>query len=543
MLRTNNLLRTAPENWLAGRRVEVVFALLVWMVLLILSLRVFGPDSAHTEFTSDTAIPILMSNDDRPITAFDTYYYAADRWGGWPMLIAKELHRKTGVHWTDHKLQVVRTIWVFVGLLVLIYLNTRAAPVVIISALIAISLDQFLRKRFFDLGQLYAWQLTALFFAWLCLRRLFAQGLRSSEASLMNTIFWGVAFYFCSFFAIWNSVASGPLIAVLVIMEAIRAHVSFERTITKRRIGVAVVLLLAASASELLMKLNYHRYSLKHFGNDFKTPMYLDRGYLYQNLVKNWQNIVDFSLFPFIAVALCFVVGIGILILYARLFRKPALLALVMSLFKDDSATMAVAMMVMGVVNFVIMVCVSHVRANSYENRFLIPTFVFGVISGFLIIYMALRAAADRVPALRYVLALLIVGAFVWLCVEFPGRQKSERYATDQETALTLARKAPGAILMGGYWETYIFAGLQPTNTMTPLPLEGRHVRIPWTPEMLRNSEKVVIEYHRSEFVPKESPPPDQVTQYGNVLKLQDAHFYESGEHAFALYLNESSRP
>ena len=564
------------------RRVEVVFTLLVWLLFLILSLRVFGPDSAHTEFTSDTAIPILMSNNDRPITVFDTYYYAADRWGGWPMLIAKELHLKTGIHWTDQKLQVVRTTWVFVGLLVLIYLNTRAAPAVIISALIAISLDQFLRKSFFDLSQLYAWQLTALFFAWLCLRHLFAQRARSDEARLTNATFWGVAFYFCSFFAIWSSVASAPLIAVLVIIEAIRAHASFQPAITKRRIGLAIVLVLAASASELLMKLNYHRYCLKHFGNDFKTPMYLDREYLYQNLLKNWQNIIEFSLFPFIAVALCFVIAIAVLILYARVFRKPAILSRVMSLFKDDTATMIVAMTVMGVVNFVIMVCVIHVRWSLYENRFLIPTFVFGVISGFLTIYIAIRAAADRIPAMRYVLALLLVGAFVWLCVGFPARQKSERYERDQETALTLSSKAPRAILMGGYWETYIFAGLQPTNTMTPLPLEGRHVRIPWTPQMLRNSEQVVIEYHRSEFVagrfnsfakngmvasshplatltgvkillaggnaidaaiPKESLPPDRLTQYGNVLKLQDAHFYQSGEHTFALYFNQSKKP
>ena len=521
------------------RRVEMVFVLLVWLVFLILSIRVFGPDSAHSEFNSDSAIPVLMSNDDRPVTVFDTYYYGADRWGGWPTMIAKQLHRKTGLHWTGQRIHVVKTVWLFLGLLVLVYLNARAAPVVIVGSLVAISLDQFLRKRVFDISQLYAWQLTALFLAWLCLRQLFA---RSQSSTLMKT-FWAVAFYFCGFFAIWNSVVSAPCLAVLVVVEGIRSHFSNQQSVTKRRFALAVVLLLAATASELLMKLNYHRYNLKHFGYDYKTPMFFERGYLSQNLLRNWQNVVEFSFFPFIALAVLFVVGIAVLILYARLSGKRALLNRVLSLFRDDTNTMVVALTLMAVVNFVIMICVSHVRASSYESRFLTPTFIFGVIGGFLTIYLAIRAVANRIDSGRYVLILVLAGAFIWLCVEFPRRQVSDRYEAYRQTALILSEKAPGAILMGGYWETYIFPALQPTNTMTPLPLEGRHIRIPWTPAMLQHYEQVVVEYHRGELVPKDSPPPDELVEYGNVLKLQDAHFYERGELAFALYLNQSRKP
>lgn len=64
-----------------------------------------------------------MANDERPITVFDTYYYAADRWGGWPLLLAKLLHRDTGLQWTDQRLHYVRTTWLFFGLLVLAALN------------------------------------------------------------------------------------------------------------------------------------------------------------------------------------------------------------------------------------------------------------------------------------------------------------------------------------------------------------------------------------------------------------------------------------
>jgi hypothetical protein len=92
---------------------------------------------------------------------------------------------------------------------------------------------------------------------------------------------------------------------------------------------------------------------------------------------------------------------------------------------------------------------------------------------------------------------------------------------------------------MGGYWETYVFASLQqPTNTMTPLPLEGLHVRMPWTPPMLRNIKEAVIEYRHNEVMNR-GPLPAELTQYGNLLKLKDPQFYQNDKYAFALYVNE----
>jgi hypothetical protein len=74
---------------------------------------------------------------------------------------------------------------------------------------------------------------------------------------------------------------------------------------------------------------------------------------------------------------------------------------------------------------------------------------------------------------------------------------------------------------------------------MTPLPMEGVLNRMPWTPAMLHDSQQVVIEYRVSGVAEKDSLPPDELRQYGNLLKLQEARFYENGPYAFALYLNE----
>ena len=531
MAQRHDRFQAVLDTGLASRRVEMLLVLVVWLLFLILALRAFGPDSVYTVFNSDVAIPVLMANDDRPITVFDTYYYAADRWGGWPMLLAKWLHLNVGIHWTDQRLHYVRTTWLFFGLLFLAALNARARPAVIVSALIVLCLEPNIRRRMFDLSQLYAWQLPALFIAWFYLRRLLTQA-----SVRVHQLFWSAAFFVSALFAIWSSIASVPFLGVLVTLEAVRSRFLFQKAVTNRRIGLVVVLLLAATACEFLMKRNYHRHSLKHFGFDFKTTMALDSGYLYENLLTNWHTVVQYLFFPFILIALSFVAGAAGRILYTRVAGKGALRTRLIAFFEDETATMIVVLTAMAAVNFVIMIFVSHVRTSGYDDRFHTPTYFFGAIGGLLSIYLAIRIFANRFAASRYVLPLILAGAFIFLVVTFPPRAPNETYRVYRETALALSQKTPGAILMGGYWQTYLFSGLQPTNRMTPLPFEGTLNRMPWTTADLKDSQQVVIEYRDSGLMPEGSSPPNELVQYGDSLKLQDARFYENGPYAFALY-------
>jgi len=291
------------------------------------------------------------------------------------------------------------------------------------------------------------------------------------------------------------------------------------------------------------MKINYHRYSLKHFGYDFKTPMSFDRGHLYENLLRNWDNLLKFSFFPVIAVALCFVVGIAGVTLYTSIVSKASLRARVVSFLEDETTTMIVALTAMAATNFLIMACVDHVRLSLNDDRFQTPAYIFGVISGLLTVYLTIRVFANRIAVTRYVLALVLAGAFVLLGVKFPRRQLSEIYESYRQTALALSQKAPGSMLMGRYWETYLYAGLQPANTMTPLPFEGLQNRIPWTVETLHESQQVVLEYQHAGFGPTDSLPPNELWQYGDLLRLQEAHFYENGEYSFALYSKDRRKP
>ena len=48
-------------------------------------------------------------------------------------------------------------------------------------------------------------------------------------------------------------------------------------------------------------------------------------------------------------------------------------------------------------------------------------------------------------------------------------------------TARILVERAPRGVLLGGYWETYVFTALQPPErAMTPVTWEG-FTRTPWT--------------------------------------------------------------
>ena len=91
-----------------------------WSYFLSARDRAFGPTSeinniSNIDFNSDSAIPVLMANDRRPITIFNFYYYCADRWGGWPFLPMQIAERIAGYRWTADSIFAVQAAWLFVG--------------------------------------------------------------------------------------------------------------------------------------------------------------------------------------------------------------------------------------------------------------------------------------------------------------------------------------------------------------------------------------------------------------------------------------------
>ena len=533
----NRLVATIRKSRLPLKKVVMVtIALAIWCAILWRVVVVFNPSTMLGVFSSDSAIPVLMSNEDRPITIFNLYYYGAGRWGGWPFLFAQVTRLTTGYRWSDQSLFSAQAASVLLGAMIIAGLSRRDRLPVALIYLLTICLHGAVSRRLFDLSQVYSWQIISLLLAWCCLRRFLSNGNRST----LRHAGWGLLTLWFSFLSIWSSFASTPMLFFLLGLEGLWAYLSDKKEregrLPLRRYIWAGSLAVAAALAELLMRRNYYRYNLKHFGADYRTALRLDVGYLTQNLDRQLQNFVKYPLWPFCLLALLFVLGGGFAFLYAR--KKRDLLAPFREVFDDDLLILIIGSLGIAVINFVLIVLADHVRMNLYDDRYMTPTYLFGSISGLLAVFLILKLATNQSTFRTYIRPGFIVAGLVFLTIEFPPRTHSSLYETDKETAVILEKMAPRAVLMGGYWQTYVLSGLQSEDGLTPVPLEGQEVRTPWTPEALRRANQVIVEYRASKFGSAESLP-QNLSQYGNSMHLAEPRWYENHQYAFALYLRK----
>jgi uncharacterized membrane protein HdeD (DUF308 family) len=530
------------------RALLIIASIFIWGFFLWRAVETFAPGSNYVFFNSDCAIPILMANDERPITISNAYYYGQDRWGGWPMLLAQAVRRTFDYRWTDQSFFIMQAVCAFAGALVLAGLAHGRDPLaVMLIYLITLCLHGEVRHHLFEVSEVYAWQVTTLLLGWYCLRRTSEPGgPERTKGKSWHLYVWCFLALWFSFLAIFSSFASAPFLFFLLGLEALRSHLKAEprrvrldlRALKRYSIGFALVL--AATLAEILLRLNYHRYNVKHYGYDFKTSTAIDTGHLTENLYAQLHNLIQVAWWPFFAVSLLALLSLLCVLIYLRVKGRNELMQTLRSKLTDDIWILIAGTCGIAVINFVLVVAIDHVRFNQYNERYLTLTHLFGSVSGLLTLFLIFDHARKHFGLRSYARTALVAAAVVLLALRFPPVSRSPYYELTRETALTLARKAPGAVLMGGYWETYVFASLQPVNTMTPIPYEGQHVRMLWTKETVRQAESVILEYRHSKFGGSQLPPPQHTVQYGALFRLIDPLWYEDGEYAFALYRNES---
>jgi hypothetical protein len=171
------------------------------------------------------------------------------------------------------------------------------------------------------------------------------------------------------------------------------------------------------------------------------------------------------------------------------------------------------------------------VRHNLYDPRYLTPTHQLAPAGALVALYVALERGLRRFRP-RVELAVVAVAAAA-LLVATPGRVPSRQYESMKQIAVELSRIAPGSVLVGGYWETYVFVSLQPRGTMIPVPIQSN--RTPWTIEALAAAEEVVVEFGRSEQGGSERPM-QRISPYGHELRLARHDLLARDGYAFALY-------
>ncbi|HEY0377834.1 MAG TPA: hypothetical protein VGC87_12985 [Pyrinomonadaceae bacterium] len=528
------------------KTLRMLAALALWAFFLWRATLVFGPstDANDVPYNSDSAIPVLMSNDERPITPFSLYYYGTDRWGAWPFLLTKLAHRWTGYRWTDQSLFVMQVFWLFVGALVVAALGGRDGLAAALAYLFALCLHKESHLHIFELSQLYAWQVGALLFAWYGLRRLYESYLGTAEMRPgLRRAAWLCLALFSSFLAVWSSVASIIFLLILVHLEALRAwSKGLEKSEGKRLLKpylVCCATVAVAALLERLQKWNYHRHGWKHYGQDFTTHFNFDSGHLTENLAAQLAHISQLSWWPLYLLPTLGLLALACCLGYALLTRRAGLRAKVRSALAEDALILAAGAYAIAAVNFTLVVLVDHVRLNQYDIRFLTLTNLLGPASGLLTIFLLLRFAARSTRLAAYARPAFLLVMTVLFVVKFPPIIHAPAYDLLKEGAVVMAQRAHDAVIMGSYWETYVFPSLQTENPMTAVPLEGEEVRMPWTRSEVRRARQVILARRRSGPW-AEVPMPERLEQYGASLRLVDPKWFNNGWYVFALYLNET---
>lgn len=310
--------------------------------------------------------------------------------------------------------------------------------------------------------------------------------------------------------------------------------------------GVAMAAVGIAAVGERAIKNWYHRWSIAHYGQDFSTHFGIDHGHLLESLGHQVRHIVSLSWWPLYLLPLLAIVAVAALSIGAIVTRRPALRDRAVAVLADDTAIAVLGAYAIAAIIFTLAVLVDHVRLNDYDNRYLTLTNTFGPAAGILTLFLAIRWLVRRwlarAPAAQsLVQPIFVLIGIAMLATGFPVGAETLYYLTHERLARTLVDRAPRGVLLGGYWETYVFTALQPPErAMTPVLWEG-FSRTPWTPAALHDAREVIVVYAKTGGPRGPSiDMPATLTQHGATLTLADGHWIENDDYQFGRYINRT---
>lgn len=534
---------------------------LVWVFFLIRALSVFAPDSVYVQpFNSDSALPILMANDEK-IDLFRTYIYGQDQVGAWPSLVCQLVRRATDHVWTPQEIYITQAAWLFLSVFLIIALTRSYFYLTGALALLTLCLHPTVSHYFFVLNQRFAWQTTALFFGWWSLRRVCEHQFGVPREGRGKPALWFLLSFSFTFLAVWTSPSSVPVLCVFFALECVRARIlsrpPLRQTVASRFAltnFAGALPLLAGFAGQQLLKASYHRFALKHYGQDYRTPVEFDWGYLWVNLRHQLGNLFDTPWYGLTLLAV-FVSPLVAFQLLRRLGRGAY--GTERNSGSDDRAQLDLGVLLIGscavaVINFVTSFVFSWMRLNAYGPRYLALTYMFGTFAGLLTLVWFIAIPQKISAARRFVFPCLTIACVVLLALKFPPVKREPTYQQMSDVAEDLSRKATGQIpLLGGYWDTYALAALQTRGAIIPVPAEDQLVRTPWTPLQMRQSGQVLVVHHvfaspgGAERVGSYSTfgdgqnPPAIIRQHGATLLLHTLRWHERNGYVFSLYKNQ----
>jgi hypothetical protein len=512
----------------------LALAMVAWGLLTWTASRLFGPGSAYMGFSSDSAIPLLMSQY-RGHTPFSLYYWGQDRFGAWPFLLGSAWSALTGWAWTPERLSAVVISCAMAGAMAFTAFSGGAGWVAGLSCAAVLLLQASPRQNVLDLGQPYAWQLVLIVTSWLSLRRLLKPDVRPGPVA-------GLGFVLMTL-ASWISPVSGPLVFLILLVEVLRSAWNGGqgwRQPAWRRVGLAFAALAVAVATEwFAIRGLYHWFTAAHYRWDHKTLIRCDILHVRQNVVELARVLHEGGSWLVAAVSVLSVVFLSFALASSRKEQpSPRQVALTEAWFLAAGAS------VVAWGNLAICALVSHVRKNAYSDRYLCLTHVFvGIAAGLAIYGLAVRVLrfrhADALTTLAFSLSL-----FVLLYARLPMRADNPNYQSLKELARTVSDGGRGRVLLGDYWSVYAMAALAPAGALIPLePEDEEDPRMPFNQSALRPGSEVLVVYREPRPGPAENPV-EELAQYGTRLHLVDRQpWIAAGRSVWTYQIDAANEP
>ncbi|RKH45620.1 hypothetical protein D7X12_07570 [Corallococcus sicarius] len=435
------------------------WALSLWLaVTWLLPGSPWGPT-----FSSDGAIPLVMARAPR-VDLYFAYYLGQDRFGAWPFLLARLIG---GRDWAAEGLAAVLIAATWTSIFPLAWLSRQGVVAVGLCVLVplVLALPEEVRPYLLDISQPYGWQFAMLAWTWMGLRGLMEARTRPGVWG------WGMATTLAAALTVWISTSSLPSLVVFLGVEVLRAR---ARGLTGwHRFAAATIPLVVGGTFERQLRRLYHRFAKRNHGHDFRTTVALDRGHLWENLRQVtallWTGPVPLAgvLLVLLGIAATWAVRHG-----RRGWSAWASLS--------EPGWLALGCGLAALAQLPLLVAVSHVRLNAYSLRYLAPAHALALVAlGVLVLaWLAARVSEGVLrTAGALAVAALAVAALIW---RGPSEVKPDS-ARARDAALAVAQVAPGRLMMGGYWDVYQLAGLQPlASQLLPLPSPEEYQRTPF---------------------------------------------------------------
>ena len=459
-------------------------AVLVGLTLVAVFLR-----ELHTGppvFNSDQAIPILMANAAH-WTPFHLFFYGEDRFGAWPFLAAHGIAMGRPVSF-----QFLDAWALLLCLSGVIPAGKLTRPVWVVGALgyLIAFLVPPTRLILTEVCQPYCFQVAMLLWAWLSFR---------ASVERPGIVRWVLAAAL-SVLAVWLASTSGPMLMALAVLEVWSAGGREKKVVLLPLFGVL---------ADAALRAGYHRWVLAHFGERIETLIRLDRGHLFWNAEVVVRHLLRAHM------------------------AAPLLLAAIMSgvlwrrIRSDVLARTTLGLTLLAFANLPVLILLTHVRMNSYADRYFAPLYFFAVLAAAVGVAAWWERLERTVPLVLFAMSAGLV--------VLPRHEDDPSPRRALAEAMVARAHGPGAYVLDGYWNTYAYAALAPPGALIALPKQGDLNRMPWVTAGLATASSVFV--GDSSLLKRGEPPPALVYQYGVRLELVRASVVSDAERSFALYV------